>query len=62
MITIKQNTGFAFVLEEGTEIDSTNNMPTSFELLFETFFDMFSCIFEIGYLVFDHLHVDVLSD
>ena len=41
---------------------STDDMPTSIELFLESFFDMFCCIFQIGYLSFDHLVVHVLGN
>lgn len=60
MIAIEQNTGFTFIVEKGTKIDSTYYMPASFEFLLKTFFNILCCIFEIGDLILHHLHIDIL--
>ena len=61
MISVHKYAGFAFVVEKRAKIDSTYDMPTSFELFLKPLFDVLGCVFEIGNLVFDHLDVDVLS-
>lgn len=62
MVAVEQNASFAFIVEVGPEIDSTNDMPASFEFFFKTFFDVFGCVLEVSYFVFDHLDVYVLCD
>lgn len=62
MISIEEDTSFAFVVEKGAKVDTSDNMPAPFELFFESFFDVFGGVFEVGDLAADHLDVDVLSD
>jgi len=62
MIAIQYYTSFALVVEKRSEIDSTDHMPATFELLFKTFLYFLSCIFEISYFIFDHLNIDILSN
>ena len=62
MIAVQEDAGFALIVEKRSEIYSTYHMPTSFELLLETFLYLLSCIFEICYLILDHLHVDIFSN
>lgn len=61
MVTIHQNTSFAFVVEIRAEIDPTYDMPASLKLFFETFFDVLCCILEVCDFRLYHLHVDVLG-
>lgn len=61
MVPVQEDTGFALVVEEGAEVYSTDYMPAAFELFFKALLDVLSCIFEIGYLVLYHLHIDVFG-
>ena len=37
-------------------------MPTTFKLLLKSFFYLLSCIFQIGYFIFNHLYIDIFCD
>ena len=62
MVPVEQDAGLALVIEEGSKVYSTDYMPTPFELLLESFFNVLGCILEVGDLVLDHLNVYVLRD
>lgn len=62
MISVEQNAGFGFVVEERAKVDPAYNVPASLELLFEPFLYVFSCVFKVWYFASDHLYVNVLSN
>lgn len=62
MVAIHQNAGFTLVVEVGPEIDAADHVPAPLELLLKVLFYVLGCILEVSDFVFDHLHVDVLSD
>jgi hypothetical protein len=62
MVPVEQDAGLALVIEVGSKVYTTDYMPTTFELLLKSFFNMLGCILEVGDLVLDHLNVYVLRD
>ena len=62
VVSVQQNTGFGLVIEVRAEVDSTNHVPATFELLFEAFLYVLCRIFQVRNLASHHLHVNVFSN
>lgn len=62
MIAINQDAGLAFIFEVGSKVDATYHMPASLELLLKALLYVLCRVLQVGYLVLDHLNVDVLRD
>ena len=61
MVAVEQDTGFAFVIEIRAKVDSANHMPASLKSFLKVLLDVLGCVFEVGDLILDHLHVYVFS-
>jgi len=62
MIAVEQNTGLTLIVKIGSKVYPAYYMPASFKLFLKAFFDVLCCIFEVGDLIFDHLHVNVFGN
>lgn len=62
MVSIDQNATLDFIVEVGTKVHPTNNMPTPPKLLLKTFLYVLCSIFQISQLTFHHLTIDVFRD